>query len=56
MSTKLEQVIQEGRNRKEKQRVPWWPSVRILGFHCFGPDSTPSQGTKILQAICLNKK
>ena len=31
--------------------------VRILGFHCHGPGSTPSQGTEIPQATqCGQKK
>ena len=30
--------------------VPWWPMVRIPGFHCHGSGSVSGQGTEIPQA------
>ena len=41
--------------RKQLKGVPQW-LVMILGFHCWGPGSTPGRGTEILQAKKQNKK
>ena len=30
---------------------PGGPVVRILGFHCHGPGSTPGQGTETAQGL-----
>ena len=35
----------------EKKKFPGFSVVKICLFHCRGPGSIPSQGTKILKAM-----
>ena len=48
--TKILHAVQQKNKIKEKilfynsRAVPWWPSVRILGFHCCYLGSIPGGG------------
>ena len=42
--------------KTQLEGIPWWPSGRILLFHCRGPGCIPDQGTRIPQALWCGKK
>ena len=42
-------LVRTGKQNKKKclvQGIPWWPMVRILGFHCHGPGTIPGRRTE----------
>ena len=51
-----ERVKRKTLKQCRSQEFPGNPEVRTWHFHCWGPGSIPSQGTKILQTTVVKKE